>query len=295
MSAPFMQLYVGDYLGDTRHLTTEQHGAYLLLLMTMWRSDGVLSDDPAKLARIAGLTVARWKRISDEIMAFFTPCEGGLTQARLAAELTIADEKSEKNSQAGRIGGRAKALKDKKVHVANAMRSPCPPEPEPEPENNARALFVRAGDRFDEALDAYPARGVAVTSVPNARRLWTQAAIDAGGEDALLAAVKSFAVSPDLAKRDHGAPGFHRWLLEERWRAERKATATTGVNWRGPADIRAAVVGERGEAFASSYLDPAGWSDDGRVIAATGYAAEKLRGLASLNDRTISVEQRQAA
>ena len=30
-------------------------------------------------------------------------------------------------------------------------------------------------------------------------------------------------------------------------------------------------------------------------MAATGYAAEKLREMASLNDRTISVEQRQAA
>lgn len=290
-----MQLYVADYLGDTRHLTTEQHGAYLLLLMTMWRSDGVMSDDPAKLARIAGLTVARWKKISDDIMAFFTPCEGGITQARLAAELTIADEKSEKNAQAGRLGGRAKALKDKKAQIANAMRPSCPPEPKLEPDNNARALLARGGDLFDEALEAYPARGLAVTSVPNARRLWRTAAGDAGGEAALLAAVKSFAASPDLAKRDHGAPGFHRWLLEERWRAERKATATTGTNWLGPPDIRAAVVGERGEAFASSYLDPSGWSDDGRVIAATSYAAEKLRALASLSERTIAVEQRQAA
>jgi hypothetical protein len=84
MSAPYMQLYVADYLGDTRHLTTEQHGAYLLLLMTMWRSDGVLSDDPAKLARIAGLTVARWNKISDDVLAFFTPCDGGLTQGASA-------------------------------------------------------------------------------------------------------------------------------------------------------------------------------------------------------------------
>lgn len=126
-----MNFYVADYLGDTRHLTTEQHGAYLLLLMTMWRSDGVLSDDPAKLARIAGLTVARWKRIGDDVMAYFTPCAGGITQARLAVELTITNEKSEKNSQAGKLGGRAKALKDKKAHLANAMHTPCPLEPEP--------------------------------------------------------------------------------------------------------------------------------------------------------------------
>lgn len=69
MSAPFMQLYVADYLGDTRHLTTEQHGAYLLILMTMWRSGGRLQNDAKKLARIAGLTGYRWRTISADVLA----------------------------------------------------------------------------------------------------------------------------------------------------------------------------------------------------------------------------------
>lgn len=83
MSNPFMQLYVADYLGDTRHLTTEQHGAYLLLLMTMWRADGTLPNDDKKLARIVGCTCSRWARIKDEVLEFFDIEDGVLTNARL--------------------------------------------------------------------------------------------------------------------------------------------------------------------------------------------------------------------
>lgn len=149
MSAPFMQLYVADYLGDTRHLTTEQHGAYLLLLMTMWRSEGVLSDNPVKLARIAGLTPSRWLKICAEVLEFFTPCDGGFTQKRLSAELSIAEEKSQKRSQSGKAGARAKALKSNKLASANASRSlKHSPEPEPELKKEKLTASPKKGSRL---------------------------------------------------------------------------------------------------------------------------------------------------
>lgn len=68
---PFMQFYPGDYLGKTMDLTTEQHGAYLLILMTMWQHNAKLPNDPAKLARIARMTPAKFKAVWSEISRFF--------------------------------------------------------------------------------------------------------------------------------------------------------------------------------------------------------------------------------
>ena len=150
MSQPFMQLWVADYLGDTRHLSTTQHGAYLLLLMCMWRADGDLPNDDGQLARMAGLTVRGWLNIKDGVMALFTVADGRVTQKRLAAELLKCKSKTEKRMCAGKAGGDAKALKDKELALANAMRLPChSSEPElerrkkkKEPPANAGALAV---------------------------------------------------------------------------------------------------------------------------------------------------------
>ncbi len=163
MSAPFMQLYVADYLGDTRHLTTEQHGAYLLLLMTMWRADGRLPNDDRKLARIASCTPSRWAKIRDEVMEFFVIEGDEITNHRLTSELKKASEKSIKRAEAGTKGGRAKSLKANRPSKANASRLP-EHSSEPEPDTTVTNVPVVDLDRpnkrgsadFDAFWRAYP-------------------------------------------------------------------------------------------------------------------------------------------
>ena len=141
MSQPFMQLWVGDYLGDTRHLTTTQHGAYLLLLMCMWRADGELPNNDQQLARMAGLTVRGWVNIKDDVMALFTVVGDRITQRRLSTELQKCTSKTEKRMCAGKAGGDAKALKDKELALANAMRLPCHSS-EPESDSKKKEVVV---------------------------------------------------------------------------------------------------------------------------------------------------------
>jgi uncharacterized protein YdaU (DUF1376 family) len=69
-----MPIFGDSYLADTTHLTTEEHGAYFLLLLAAWRQpDCALPLDERVLARIAGVSLRKWKSgLGETVLAFWT-------------------------------------------------------------------------------------------------------------------------------------------------------------------------------------------------------------------------------
>jgi uncharacterized protein YdaU (DUF1376 family) len=62
-----MTISVPDYIADTMHLSTEQHGAYLRLLMFIHAQGGLPTDEPGR-ARVAGLSASKWRAMRTTIM-----------------------------------------------------------------------------------------------------------------------------------------------------------------------------------------------------------------------------------
>ena len=98
---PFLKWYPSDYLGDTMHLTTLEHGAYTLLLWHYWLS-GPLPDDDRVLARIAKVSPTIFSRkFSSTIRTFFVKeSDGKLHQKRMDKDREKLEEKIEKTRAA---------------------------------------------------------------------------------------------------------------------------------------------------------------------------------------------------
>lgn len=130
MSRSWIAFYIGDYLKDTQALTTEQHGAYLLLLMECWQK-GQVPLDARSRAAIARVALPRWKNISAPIDAFFA-ADG--TNKRASAEITKAEMVSLKRAIAGAAGGHRSGLSKA---IARGQQSKA--------EANARARLKQTG------------------------------------------------------------------------------------------------------------------------------------------------------
>lgn len=95
----WMPWYIGDYLADTQLLTTEQHGAYMLMIMAYWKNRGPLPDDDDVLMSVCKLPPAKWKKVKPAVLKFFTRTDEGLVHKRIEKELKTTEEKRKEASE----------------------------------------------------------------------------------------------------------------------------------------------------------------------------------------------------
>lgn len=162
-SLPYMPLFVNDYLADTAHLTAQEHGAYLLLIMNYWQRQGPLPADDKRLSAIARLTLNQWLEIRPTIEEMFQPQSDGNANAmrwhhaRIDYELQISEAKKTK----ARASANARWNKHKNaVALQTQSERNAPTQPNPTQEVNANAFTTRANDypidAFEQWFEKYP-------------------------------------------------------------------------------------------------------------------------------------------
>lgn len=199
----WMPLYIGDYLSRTSRLTTQQHGAYLLLMMDYWKN-GPLPDDDAILAQITRLPADAWSMHRAALQGFFSIEGNHWIHTDLDAALLEAQEKRRKATERAKAGARAMHEKRKQRHSsgnaqaqlkqspsnAHAQHEQCPsPSPSPSEEKH---IPPSAGE-------SSPAMGTG----PSIWDLWVQVTGDQKSRSFLGKQIK-----------DHGEPAVRRAVLE---------------------------------------------------------------------------------
>lgn len=213
---PYLPLWTDAYLADTRHLSATEHGSYLLLLMTAWRTkDCSLPDDDKLLARFCSLRLQQWMKIKPTIMEFFEVENGKIKQKKLTQMYHFANTKRESARSNGKHGGLAKALKNNDTTLANAKISP---EQNLATKlnytntintNNSITPSTDVESEFDTWWEIYPRK----VGKAEAKRKFAVALTKVKLKALISATRKYVQVQPDVRYTAYPAT----WLNQERW------------------------------------------------------------------------------
>jgi uncharacterized protein YdaU (DUF1376 family) len=134
-SFPSLPLFTDAFLADTGHLSAQETGAYVLLLMMAWRlPECRIPNDDAKLSRWARMDRRTWLRVKPVVMEFWTLQDGFWTQKRLSKERDVVSKRAEVARQNGKHGGRPKSLENNgPAHPTSSVRDTQWKAPNPNP------------------------------------------------------------------------------------------------------------------------------------------------------------------
>ena len=118
---PFMPLWTDAYLSDTDHLSFEEHGIYLKLLMLIWRTPGCqLPNDEGWICRRLRVSTTQFNELVKPLMEEFLDNTGNhITSRRLQREFTASKNRSRQQS----VRAKSRWNKEKGVCRGNASIS----------------------------------------------------------------------------------------------------------------------------------------------------------------------------
>jgi uncharacterized protein YdaU (DUF1376 family) len=242
-----MPLWIADYLADTMHLTTRQHGEYLLLLMFSWKQDRPLPKADAALRAIARASEEEWAEDKETVLAFFDEGQGGYTQARLERERVKAVARY--NAQAVRS---AAGVAARQAHKVPEVEPEVRPEVKLEADTTHNSHISKdIKDMYGSvAPDGYPSDfeqfWKAYPRTPNmsksaALKSWKQQKSHLPPLPDLLSSVAKYRAFLDAETKKQGRayPAKHAqgWITERRWegyisQAQAETTvATAAPDW----------------------------------------------------------------
>lgn len=229
----WMPLYIGDYLADTSRLTTEQHGAYLLLIMDYWRN-GRLPDDDAILANISRLSLESWAKHREVLQGFFEAQDGEWVHARIEQEKDKSGDLKKAQIKKSIIGNYVKYGKiDPRViddeyfkawwaqevvkysHKVSLKEPPkAPPSPSPSPSTiNKTTKNIYSSD-FEEFWQDYPKR----EGKSSAYKEWKRIAPDKELQDKIHSGLIEYRQSRKV--KDGFIKDCVNWLKGKHWEDE---------------------------------------------------------------------------
>lgn len=145
--APIMPFFTDAYLADCHHLSTEAHGALLLILLHTWRAGGKPLADDERMRRIVKARSARkWVELKSELAPLFDLSEGTWRQKKLERTWADVEQKisqARKNGKQGLATQKArKSLAKKEAHPADAT-DPPPLSMNHEPLNHEPVFIIK--------------------------------------------------------------------------------------------------------------------------------------------------------
>ncbi len=232
-TVPYMPLYVADYLADTAHLTTIEHGAYLMLIMSYWQKGCAFTapDEQTlnvRLANVARMSNSEWSKVRHVMAEFFQVSTDDVAtwhHKRIEEELAKFRAKSLKARDAG-LASAQRRLNERSTDVGQTFNHTDTDTDTDKTQKNApkppaaKTAAVSVPDPVEiwfssEFWPAYPRREAKTAALKAARAVLRTPELRSKAMAGLLLQLPDLTSKPP-DKRPHPAT----WINGRRWEDE---------------------------------------------------------------------------